>query len=89
MAKKVIDPTDSKAVKSHVANMVASPGYQIVLQYLNIERENIINEGKEARKEEKLIRKWSELAGFDRVVAMINKLANLPVDDEQSPYSEE
>lgn len=87
--KKSIDPTDPKTIRNHVQNLIASPGYHIVLQYLNVERENIINEGKESRKEEKLIRKWSELAGFDRVVAMINKLANLPVEDEQSPYNEE
>lgn len=89
MAKKVLDIADPKVVRNHVSAMIASPGYQIVLQYLNVERENIINEGKESRREEKLIRKWSELSGFDRVVAMINKLANLPVEDEQSPYSEE
>ena len=82
MAKQ-IDITDPKIVKAHVSAMVASHGYQIVLQYLNIERERIIEEGKNNRQEEKARKVWAELSGFDRVVSTINKLANLQVDEEQ------
>jgi hypothetical protein len=88
MAKQ-IDITDPKIVKAHVSAMVASTGYQIVLQYLNIAREKIIEEGKAARSEERQIRNWARLAGYDEVVATINKLANLQIDEEQADVSED
>lgn len=89
MARKELNIADPKTVKLHVAALVASTGYQIVLQYLNIERESIIKNGKEARSEERQIRNWATLDGFDRVVATINKLANLEIDEEQEDVSED
>lgn len=89
MARKTIDLGDPKFVKQHVANMIASTGYQIVLQYLNIRREEIIAEMIEARANEKALKNISRLAGFDEVVKMINKLANLEVEEEDNSSNED
>ena len=86
---KQLDITDPKIVARHVKAMVSSTGYQIVLQYLNIDREEIIEAGKKARANEKQIKMWATLEGFDGVVKRINQLANLPMEDDDSGYSED
>lgn len=88
MAKN-LDITDPKIVRAHVAAMCQSTGYQIVLQYWNLQREKIIEEGKASRSEERMVRNWARLLAFDEAVSTITKLANLEVeDDSESPVEE-
>lgn len=84
-----LDITNPRTVTTHIKGMMATPGYHILLQYLNLDRENIIEEGKKARKEEKMIKMWARLEGFDQVIKRITHLANLPVEEATEEPSEE
>ena len=84
-----LDITDPKVVKTHMKNLMATAGFQILMQYWNLDREAIIAEGKKGRTEEKTIKQWAVLDGFDRSVSRISQLANLPVEDEEEATSDE
>ncbi len=59
-----------------VEQMCSTEGFKIVVQYLNVDRERIIEAGKQARKEELQIQNWAKLDGFDMVMKRITVLRN-------------
>ena len=68
------------SVAQHIRNMRNTEGYKILMLHWNVQREAIIAEGKKARRDEKTIKMWARLEGFDDAVALVNKLAK--VDEE-------
>ena len=65
---------DGKSLAMHMATLRASTGWQILLRYMNEEREKIIAEGKKGRREEKTIKQWAVLSGFDACASLPEKL---------------
>lgn len=73
MDVKEIAPAD---LALHMAALRQSMGWQILLNYMAQEREKIIAEGKKARREEKTIKLWAVMDGFDRACMLAEKLEN-------------
>ena len=65
-----------ESAAEHIKNMQASMGWQILLRYMAEEREQILTEGKKARREEKTIKMWAVLEGMDRMIALPERIIN-------------
>lgn len=89
MSKNDVDMNDPESIKIHIDTMRNSVGWQILLQVANLERESIIASGKAGRREEKTIKMWAVLDGFDRFFAIVNKLAKVNKTEEQNPELED
>jgi len=79
------DLEDELLVGNHIRSMMETPGFKILLQFLKTDRERIIQEGKKARAEEKQVKNWALLAGFDLVterVVYLSKLGEKKEDQE-------
>ena len=66
-----------ESLAGHMAALRATPSWLILLNYLAQEREKIIDEGKKSRASEKGVKMWAVIEGFDRAVAMPEKLQAL------------
>lgn len=63
-----------ESISNLINQMCETGGFKIFVQFLNAEREKIIAEGKKARGEEKQIKNWAKLDGFDKVMELLTKL---------------
>ena len=63
-----------ESAAEHIKNMQASMGWQILLRYMAEEREQILTEGKKARREEKTIKTWAVLEGFDKFIGLADRI---------------
>ncbi len=80
-----IDMADSDAVASHIRDMRNTAGWAILLNHANVEREKIIAAGKEGRRDEKSIKMWAVLDGFDRMFALVAKLGKVGSAQDNAP----
>lgn len=79
-----------ESLAEHMASLRTSPAFQILLQYAAEERENILEEGKASRRDEKNVKMWAVLEGFDRFSKLPEKLYtwgknNSGVEDAEIP----
>jgi len=74
-------------VRNLINRMCETDGYKIFINYLNLEREKIILDGKRSRTNESQIKNWAKLDGFDKCIEIINKLRNSR-DEKESSFVE-
>jgi len=58
----------------HMKTLINSLGWQILIYELAKARERIINEGKSARADEKRVKNWARLDGFDFAATMAERI---------------
>ena len=64
------------SIHNHMATMMETSGWAILIRLQNEERERIIKEGMASRADEKGKKMWATLEGFDRAVLMAEKILN-------------
>lgn len=74
MEIKEISP---ESLAQHMASLRQSEGWQILLHYMAQEREKIIEEGKASRANEKQVKMWAELSGYDKCATLPERLQRL------------
>lgn len=62
-------------VKAQIQHMRETPGFMLLMQHWNVQREQIISEAKAARASEKQIKNLARLDGFDEAVAVVARMA--------------
>lgn len=66
-----------ESVFKHMRDLRATMGWQILVKYMNAERERIISDGKKYRSEEKRIATWARLDGFDSAATLAERLEKI------------
>jgi hypothetical protein len=84
-----LDLSDSNAIASHIRDMRNTAGWAILLNHANVEREKIIADGKAGRREEKTIKMWAVLDGFDRMFSLVAKLGKVGAEQDNDPRLED
>lgn len=79
---------DECDIGQHIQAMRETLGFKILMQKWNEERERIIATGKSGRREEKTIKNWAVLDGFDSAVKLVYKLSLLERPKEESQEDE-
>ena len=63
-----------ESAAEHIKTMQATMGWQILVRYMAEEREAILTEGKKARREEKTIKTWAILEGYDKFIGLADRI---------------
>lgn len=78
------DKMNAQSKRKHILDMMQGYGWQILLYEWAMYREKIIQEGKKARADEKKIKNWARLDGFDYATLLPNTLINrFDVEEEE------
>ncbi len=69
-----MDNMTPESIDGHIRSMMRSMGWQLLMQRTALERDLIIEEGKRSRSNEKNVKIWAKLDGFDIAATVAERL---------------